>query len=302
MTQHGDEFVVSHTRRVGLRGVLPLGAGVQALLALAVTGTIDAVLVWRARQGFSAAGWLMPKMHMENVDRYWAYTLAQAFGLAAFLWAWVGTLVGLLASTRRLAWVPWSRTSIIETHQELTWAVIVLTFAHTLLFRWDAMGDTLAGSFIPWMATYKPGRFDETLGIVAFWLMLVLGPTYHFRARLGTRTWRVAHRFTIVVYALGVWHTLVTGSEVHFRGSLRTALWLLQLPIAIAVLWRLLKPLRPSELLPAPSALPSARWSVGQTLQLGLLVGAIVVLVVVGAIVSLGATGGEPLPAALIDP
>jgi hypothetical protein len=159
---------VSHTRRVGLRGVLPPGTAVQAILALAVTGTIDGLLVSRARQGLSAAGWLMPKMRMEDVDRYWAYTLAQAFGLTAFLWAWVGTLVGLLASTRRVAEMPWSRTSIVRTHQEFTWTVIALTFAHTLFFRWDAMGDTLAGSFIPWMATYKPGRFDETLGVVAF--------------------------------------------------------------------------------------------------------------------------------------
>jgi hypothetical protein len=274
----------------------------QTAAALVVTALIDAWLVSRARQGLSAAGFLMPKMHMENVNRYWAYTLAQAFGVSAFVWAWVGTLVGLCTATRQPTWMPFSRATWVSTHRELSWSVIVLTFAHTLLFRWDAMGDTLAGSFIPYMQFYKPGRFDETLGIVAFYLMIALGPTYYLRLRLGTRLWRIAHRFTIAVYALGVWHTFVTGSDVHYRGAMRLALWLLQLPIALALLWRLVRPLRLEEVFLSHLRLFHARWSIGQALQVGLLAGALIALVVVGIMVSAGRTGGEQLPVAVAPP
>lgn len=83
--------------------------------------------------------------------------------------------------------------------------------------------------------------FADNLGIFAFYLALLLGPTYYLRRRLGVRTWRFAHRFVLVVYVLSVWHALIIGADVEHYGWARPALWLLQIPLLVLLAWRLVR-------------------------------------------------------------
>ncbi|NEE48201.1 hypothetical protein G3M55_26770, partial [Streptomyces sp. SID8455] len=63
--------------------------------------------------------------------------------------------------------------------------------------------------------TFVPGGYDSgtgqiaiPIGQAALYLAIPLGLLFYVRHRIGPKTWRVLHRFVIVVYVLSVWHTL----------------------------------------------------------------------------------------------
>ena len=68
-----------------------------------------------------------------------------------------------------------------------------------------------AGIAVPFQMGYRP--LFTGLGIIGGYLAALLGLSFYARRRIGTRLWRKAHRFTIVVYVLGVVHALGAGTD-----------------------------------------------------------------------------------------
>lgn len=280
--------------RADLRGAIP-----DASLGLVVTASIFAILYWRVENDRSETTRVMPFM---DDPAHWPYWLSQAFGWSALLWSWATVMLGLLVATKRPAWLPGRTATIEKLHRTTSLTVIGLTLAHMLLVSQHNLSEdgvlvALGGSFVPWVYSHVAGRFAILLGIIAFYLALALGLSYYARHRLGVRTWRLAHRFTIAVYILAVWHTFIYGTNVWFMGAQRMALWVMQLPIAALVLYRLLTPLRRREQLPlAPAALRS-QLDLRVCLRVLVRLAAAASVVALVAIVALDRTGGHQRPA-----
>lgn len=142
--------------------------------------------------------------------------------------------------------------------------------------------------------TSGTGQIAIPIGQAALYLAIPLGLLFYVRHRFGPKTWRVLHRFVIVVYVLSVWHTLLYGTNVWYDGWFRTSIWLLQLPIAALLLVRLLRPARRSEKLPLSPGAAASRTGWGLRLAGRLaVVGVMVALVVV---VASGSDGGRTVP------
>ncbi|RPK67794.1 Ferric reductase like transmembrane component [Streptomyces sp. ADI96-02] len=288
------------TLRSDLRASWPDG-----LVALLITAAVFALLYVRIRDKTSSTVSVMP--FMADTGAFWLYFLSQAFGWSALLWAWGTVILGLLLSGPRPRRLPLSAPRLERLHRTTSLNTIGLIAAHALLFaaelvRHDTAGwnSALATAFVE---TFVPGGYDSGTGQIAIpvgqaalYLAIPLGLLFYVRHRIGPRTWRVLHRFVIVVYVLSVWHTLLYGTNVWYDGWFRTSVWLLQLPIAALLLLRLLRPARRSEHLPArPGATASpARWA----LRLGgrLLVAGILVALI--AVVVSGNDGGRSVPPA----
>jgi predicted ferric reductase len=74
------------------------------------------------------------------------------------------------------------------------------------------------------------------LGIFAFYLALLLGPTFYFRRKLGVKAWKYAHRFIILFYVASVWHTLILGiAKQDYPGYFRPLFWFIQIPVLVLV-------------------------------------------------------------------
>lgn len=218
-------------------------------IAVAVTGSVFAVLFWRVENDRSETTQVMPFM---DDPSHWPYWLSQAFGWSALLWAWFTVLAGLTVAANKPSWFPVRTSTIERIHRTTSLSVIGLTLAHMLLVSQHALADdgvwvAIGGSFVPWVYSHEAGRFAILLGIVAFYGTAVLGLSYYWRHRIGIRTWRFAHRFTIFVYVIAVWHTFIYGTNVWYTGWQRTALWVMQLPVAALLLVRLLAPRRSGE-------------------------------------------------------
>lgn len=89
---------------------------------------------------------------------------------------------------------------------------------------------------VPFTLGYRP--LLTGLGVVAGELAALLGLSFYARRRIGARTWRRAHRATVLVWALGVVHALGAGTDARTLW-LRAAILVTAVPILALFLRRL---------------------------------------------------------------
>ncbi|HEX3295064.1 MAG TPA: hypothetical protein VHR38_15140, partial [Solirubrobacterales bacterium] len=93
----------------------------------------------------------------------------------------------------------------------------------------------LSGVAIPFETSYR--SFWTGLGIVGGYLAAVLGLSFYIRGWIGPKLWRQLHRWTLVVFVLGVIHTIGAGTDAG-------TLWLTAILVATATPIALLTALR----------------------------------------------------------
>ncbi|MFE5851758.1 MULTISPECIES: ferric reductase-like transmembrane domain-containing protein [unclassified Streptomyces] len=289
---------------VTLRSDLRAGL-VDGVIALVVTAAVFAILYARIEAKTSSTVTVMP--FMADAGAFWMYFLSQAFGWSALLWAWGTVVLGLLLSGPRPGRLPLSAPTLERLHRTTSLNTIALIFAHALLFGAElvnhnkdgllgAMGTAFVEVFVPGGYDSGTGRIAIPVGQGALYLAIPLGLLFYVRHRIGPKTWRVMHRFVLVVYVLSVWHTLLYGTNVWYDGWFRTTIWLLQLPIAALFLMRLLRPARRSERL---RGLGDRKGSAtGWSLRFAGRAAAVAVVVVLLAVVITGRDGGRAEPPA----
>ncbi|MFE7485323.1 ferric reductase-like transmembrane domain-containing protein [Streptomyces sp. NPDC057552] len=290
------------SRRVTLRSDLR-ASWPDGLVALLVTAAVFVLLYVRIRDKTSSTVSVMP--FMADAGGFWMYFLSQAFGWSALLWAWGTVILGLLLSGPRPRWLRISAPRLERLHRTTSLNTIALILAHALffgaeLFRHDtaawnsALGTAFVETFVPGGYGSGTGQIAIPIGQAALYLAVPLGLLFYVRHRFGPKTWRVLHRFVIVVYVLSVWHTLLYGTNVWYDGWFRTGIWLLQLPIAALLLVRLLRPARRSEKLPARPGATASR--TGWALRLGGRLAVVGVMVALVVVVVSGNDGGRSVP------
>jgi sulfoxide reductase heme-binding subunit YedZ len=98
------------------------------------------------------------------------------------------------------------------THEALSLATIAAIVVHAGVLLGDSyLSPSLADITIPFVSGYQ--RVWTTTGIVAGWMLIVLGLSYYARARIGVARWRTLHRFTALAWLLGVLHSVFEGTD-----------------------------------------------------------------------------------------
>jgi methionine sulfoxide reductase heme-binding subunit len=165
---------------------------------------------------------------MDGVHVFWI--TSRAAGVVAFLASSAAVTLGLLIGGRLAR----GRVAQLRvTHEALALATIGAIVVHALALLGDSyLSPSLADVTIPLVSGYQ--RVWTTTGIVAGWMLIVLGLSYYARGRIGVARWRRLHRFTALAWLLGVLHGLFEGTDA---GSL----WFLATTAAAALpAWGLL--------------------------------------------------------------
>jgi sulfoxide reductase heme-binding subunit YedZ len=134
---------------------------------------------------------------------------SRAAGVVALVLSSVSVCVGLLMggrlSKRR-------RPELRIFHEALSLATLAAIAVHGLALLGDGyLRPSVADIAIPFVSSYK--TVWTSIGIVAFWALLLLGLSYYARARIGVQRWRKLHRFTALAWVLGLAHSLGEGSD-----------------------------------------------------------------------------------------
>ncbi|HET6794895.1 MAG TPA: ferric reductase-like transmembrane domain-containing protein, partial [Acidimicrobiales bacterium] len=184
------------------------------VVAAGVVVGLDALFAARVRAGTDAALRLSVILNWVGVDR--VYVLARALGIGALVMAAGSVVAGLEAGRRRsLGRRPGPRLNVL--HRQLSLVTVALVAAHAFTPFASAVAPEGGWStaLVPLGQPVSWGTgagLAESAGILALYLMVVLGPTWYV-ARSRPRVWWTAHRAALVVYVLAVVHTLFLGTD-----------------------------------------------------------------------------------------
>jgi sulfoxide reductase heme-binding subunit YedZ len=134
---------------------------------------------------------------------------SRAAGTAALVLSSMGVSVGLLMGGR---FVRGRGADLRPLHEALSLATIAALLVHGLSLLGDKyMHPSLLDIALPFVGSYKTGW--TSLGIIAAWALIVLGPSYYLRRVIGQQRWVKLHRFTALAWIAGIAHAIGEGSD-----------------------------------------------------------------------------------------
>lgn len=202
--------------------------------AVILVSVVFLALVRGVTSGTDRASQLAPLLNFVGVDRY--YALARACGAAAAVLATVSVAGGLHAAESRRKGRPVPRW-LARGHRQVSLATVLLVLAHATvpyLSEFSPYGGW-ATALLPFRQPASwgtRGALGESLGIIAVYLMIVLGPTFYLVRGAGRARWAWVHRLSFLAYLAAVAHVFLMGSDVLVAGPVRATLLLLQAAIA----------------------------------------------------------------------
>jgi sulfoxide reductase heme-binding subunit YedZ len=112
-----------------------------------------------------------------------------------------------LAMSGRILRRPGLPAKLRRFHEASTLVTLSMIAGHGGLLAFDGyLRSGLVGIKLPFALGYRP--VFTGIGIIVGWLAVILGLSFYARKRIGAKTWRSLHRFTIVVYLLAVGHVI----------------------------------------------------------------------------------------------
>lgn len=134
---------------------------------------------------------------------------SRAAGIVALLLASLSVSIGLTMGGRML---PRAQRDLRPLHEALSLAALGALALHALSLLADGyLHPSLADIALPFASAYREPWM--AIGIVAGWMVLLLGLSYYARGRIGVRRWRRLHRLTAVAWLLSIAHALGMGTD-----------------------------------------------------------------------------------------
>lgn len=127
-----------------------------------------------------------------------------AYGLLAASMAW-----GLFLSMRAR---PRAVKSLTVVHEGLSVGALLATIVHMVaLWSHDYLEFTLTELFVPGTSDWRP--ISVAWGVMAFYGMLIVIPSFYLRSRITQRYWRLLHFGSFGVFLAALVHGLLAGTD-----------------------------------------------------------------------------------------
>jgi len=158
---------------------------------------------------------------------------SRAAGVVAFALIACSVLLGLALANRLVR-----GRSVVKLHEHLALASLLAIAVHAIALLGDRwLNPGAAGLLVPFAMDYRP--LFTGIGVIAGYLAVVIGLSFYVRRRIHPRRWRRLHRFTILVYLLGVIHVVGAGTDAETLW-MRVVLFATGAPILFLFLLRVL--------------------------------------------------------------
>lgn len=161
-----------------------------------------------------------PDPGIRGNPKQFAWYLGRASGIFAFILLTGGVVFGLVISSRAfIKIVPGALA--YEVHRFIAWLALATVVLHFSSFFFD---DFLQLKVMEALVPFLMSRdlkttlgFDvgitAALGIIAFYLMIILVLTSEFRAKISLKVWRRIHYVSFLTYILFVLHGFLSGTD-----------------------------------------------------------------------------------------
>jgi sulfoxide reductase heme-binding subunit YedZ len=172
---------------------------VAAVIAL-ITGLPVAQLANRALNALFA---------VNSVQALWYVT--RAAGLIAYLLLWLSTAWGVAVSSKIFDPVLQGAFTY-DFHQFLSLFAIGFIVLHVVVLLADQyLPFSVAAILVPFVAPYRP--LWVGIGVIGFYLTLLVSVTFYVRQRIGMKAFRMIHLASFVAYVFAAIHGLMAGTD-----------------------------------------------------------------------------------------
>lgn len=169
---------------------------------------------------------------------YLFWITSRAAGIAALVLASLAVCLGLSMQTRLIARI--GKPKLRAIHESLSLASIAAILIHGLALLGDGyVHFSVLDISVPFVNDYK--TVWTTLGVLAGWGIVLLGLSYYARNRIGAQRWRTIHRFTALVWLLGLAHSLGEGTDSGQIWFL-AMIGIVTVPAILLLIWRISGP------------------------------------------------------------
>ena len=171
-----------------------------------------------------------------TVQSMWYVT--RSAGLIAYLILWFSVFWGLAVSSKVLDRLL-HRSFTFDFHEFISLLAVGFTLVHIGVLMVDQyLPYSVAQILIPFISPYRPVWVG--IGVLAFYVTLLVTVTYYLRSKIGMKAFRAIHVFSLLAYLGVTVHSFFSGSDsslpsvqamyaVTFFGTvILMAYWLLQ--------------------------------------------------------------------------
>ena len=178
---------------------LVLGAALAAILVLLPVSTI----------GQNAFGGLSQLFAADSAQIWWYVT--RSAGIIAYLLLWFSTVWGLAVPTKLLT-PALEQTFTVDFHEFISLLSIGFTLLHVFVLTIDRfLPYTPIQILVPFLSPYRP--FWVGMGVIAFYITLLVTITFYLRSKIGMKTFRSIHVLSLLGYLGVTLHGLYAGTD-----------------------------------------------------------------------------------------
>jgi sulfoxide reductase heme-binding subunit YedZ len=192
---------------------------------------------------------------VDSVQLMWYIT--RAAGLTGYILLWLSTAWGLAVSSKIFDKLL-HRAYTYDFHQFLSLLAIGFILLHIAVLMADRyLPYTLAQVLVPFLSPYRP--IWVGVGVLAFYLTLLVTVTFYLRSRIGAKTFRTIHVLSLVAFLGAAVHGFFSGTDspllatqVLYAGTFLSVVFLTSYWLIFMVQKRLSKPEQASKKITKP--------------------------------------------------
>ncbi len=172
-------------------------------------GIMIALWFMQTPQGAPVAYSLQSLFAMNTVQAWWYIT--RAAGLMSYFLLWLSMVWGMVIPTKFFQGVV-EGTFAYDFHEFLSLLGLGFVLLHVIVLMLDQyLPFSIAEITIPFIDSYRP--LWVGLGIIGFYLFLLVTVTFYMRRTIGLKAFRAFHVLSIVGYLGATLHGLFAGTD-----------------------------------------------------------------------------------------
>jgi predicted ferric reductase len=221
-------------------GILLRPIGIILLVGCIFIGMLVMIMLGKSVGNPTFVQQLQSLLGADSVQLWWYVT--RASGLTAYSLLWLSMAWGL-AIPSRIVQPVLEGTFTYDFHEYLSLMSLGFVFLHILVLMLDKyLPFNLIQILVPFTGTYRP--FWVGLGIIGFYIFLLVTLTFYLRTQIGTQMFRSIHVLSLFGYLGTTLHGLFAGTDsalpiaklLYVATSLTvlflTVYWLIRRPLA----------------------------------------------------------------------
>jgi predicted ferric reductase len=234
---------IKNPSRTSLLGSILKPAAIIALVGLIFLAALLILWLSQSAGGVPITGLLASLFGMDTVQSWWYVT--RAAGLTAYFLLWLSMVWGMGISTK-IFHSAVDGTYTYDFHEFLSLLGLGFVILHVVVLMLDQyLPFSIAQVLIPFIDPYRP--LWVGLGIIGFYLLLLVTVTFYIRSQIGTQAFRSIHVISLLGYLGATLHGLYAGTDSALPVTKLLYIGTLLVVVFLTVYWLVLGALTKTE-------------------------------------------------------